>query len=91
VGQVGVENAKGFVDGLVAAGFAGLALERADLAFDFADDIGHADEVGFGGFKFAESLALLGFIFGDAGSFFKNGATIIRLAAEDLIEFAMIE
>ena len=38
---------------LVTPRLAGLTLERNDLAFDFLDDVGDADEVGFGVLEFA--------------------------------------
>jgi len=57
--ETGIEGLELVEQLLVAAGFAGLALERDDLAFDFLDDIGDADEVGFRVLEFAEGLFFL--------------------------------
>jgi hypothetical protein len=57
---------------LVTAGLAGLALERADLAFDFADQVGHAQQILLGGFQLAQRLLFLRLEFGDARRLFKN-------------------
>lgn len=89
VGEVGIEDAEGIGDGLVAAGFAGLALEGADLSFHLPDDVGDTDEVGLGVFEFAEGFAFLGFVFGDTGGFFEDGAAVVGFAAQDEVDFAL--
>ena len=50
--QVGVQC-------LITSRFAGLALQRADLALHFFDDVADAEKVCFGRFQFAERFFLL--------------------------------
>ncbi len=83
-GELGFEVLEFFLDGAEAFGFSGLALERADLAFDFADEVGDAEEVLFRMFEFAEGLAFLGFEAGDAGGFLEDHTTIFGFGGEDL-------
>src|SRR5439155_1248498 len=52
--QMGVENAQILVESLVAAGLLRLALETANLARHFGDDVRDAQEVGLGVFQFAQ-------------------------------------
>ena len=54
--QLGVEVLQFLDELLVAPRLAGLALERADLAFDFADEVGHAEQVLLGAFELAQGL-----------------------------------
>ena len=74
---------------LVTAGLAGLALQRNDLAFDFLDDVGDADEVGLGVLELAEGFLLLVLVLVDARGFFKNRAAILGMRAEDLVDLPL--
>ncbi len=89
VGEVGVEGAGVFEEGLVAAGFGGLALEGAHLAFHFGDDVGDAEEVGFGVVELAEGFFFLGFEFGDAGGFFEDSAAVFGLRGKEHVDLAL--
>ena len=75
---------------LVAAGFAGLALQGADLALHLAHDVVDADEIRFGVFELAQRFAFLRFELGDAGGFFEHGATIFRTTAQDQVDLALL-
>ena len=88
-GEAGIDRLELVEQLLVAAGFAGLALERDDLAFDFLDDVGDADEVGFRVLEFAERLFLLVLVFVDARGFFEDRAAIFGVGAEDLVDLAL--
>src|SRR6267142_884954 len=74
---------------LVAAGLAGLALQRNDLAFDFLDDVGDADKVRLGVLKLAEGFLLLVLVLVDARGFFKNRAAIFGVCAENLVDLSL--
>ena len=71
--------------------FFAVALERADAAFQLAEDVAQALEVAFGG-----GQAALGLVFavaepGDAGGFLKNFAPLARLGADDLGNAALAD
>ena len=89
VGNVRVENPQILENRLVAARLGGLTLQRADLAFDFLDDVLHANQVRLGVFQFAEGFLLLGLEFCNAGSLFKNRAPVLRAVAQDLVDLAL--
>ena len=74
---------------MVAAGFGGLALEGAHLAFHFGDDVGDAEEVGFGVVELAEGFFFLGFEFGDAGGFFEDSAAVFGFGREEHVDLAL--
>jgi len=75
---------------LVAAGLPGLPLQRADLPFHFADDVGQADEVGLGVLEFAQRLFLLALVLRDAGGFLENGAAIFGTRRQDRVDLALL-
>ena len=74
---------------MVAARFAGLALERADLALDLAHDVADPNEVGLGVFQFAQSLFFLGLELGDASGLLEYRPPILRPAAQDQVDLAL--
>jgi hypothetical protein len=76
--------------GLVPPRLAGLALERADLAFDLANDVGEADEIGLGVLELAERLLFLALVFRDAGGFLEDGAAVLRARGKDEIDLALL-
>jgi len=88
-GELGIEVLEFLLAGAVTAGFAGLALERSDLALDFADEIGDAQEVLLGDFEFAEGLAFLGLEPGDASGFLEHEAAVLGFAGEDLRDVSL--
>ena len=87
--ELGVEMLKFGGKLLVAARLAGLALERADLAFHLADEVGDAQQVLLGVFEFAQRLALLRLVLGDPGGLFKDHTPVFGLAGEDLGDVAL--
>src|SRR5208283_4400144 len=74
---------------LVAARLAGLALERPDLPFHFADEISDTQQVLVGVFQFAERLPFLALVFGDAGGFLENEAPVLGFARKNLRDVAL--
>ena len=88
--EVGVEDEDILVEVLPAAGFGGLALAGAHLAFEFCEDVVDAEEIGFGVFEFAEGLAFFGFAFGDAGGFLEDLAAVFGFGAEEHVDFALL-
>ena len=84
------EHAQVGVQSLITSGFPGLTLQRADLPLHFFDHVPDAEQIRFGRFQFAQRLALLRFIFGDAGRFFENRATIFRPRAQDHVDLALL-
>ncbi len=88
--MVGVEDLEVGHQGLVAARFSGLALERSDLPLHFLDDVANAQKVRVGRLQFAERFAFLAAVFGDAGGFFKDRAAIFRARAQDQIDLALL-
>ena len=73
----------------VAAGLAGLTLERTDLALHLFDGIGDAQKILLGVFQLAERFLFLRFEFRDASGFFKDHPAIFRLAGKDLRDVAL--
>jgi hypothetical protein len=88
-GQLGFQVLQVGDDLLVAPGLAGLALERTDLAFHLADQVGDAQEVLLGLFQLAKGFLLLGLEAGDAGGFLEHQTAVLGLAAEDLGDVAL--
>ena len=68
----------------VTARFAGLALERTDLAFHFPDQILDAQEVLFGVFQFAQRFLFLRLELGDSGGFLENQPAVLGFARKNL-------
>ena len=64
-------------------------MERADLAFDFLDQILDAQKILIGVFKLAERFAFLRFELGDAGGFLEDHATVIGFAGKNLRDVAL--
>ena len=75
----------------VAARFGGLALQGAELLFDFDDDVVYAGQIHLGRFEFCFAEALFGFEFCYAGGFFDDGAALHRLGGEDLADAALFD
>lgn len=88
-GELGFEVLEFGDELFVAAGFAGLALERTDLTFDLADEVGGPEEVLFRLIEFTEGFLLLAFEPGDAGGFFEDETAVFGFAAEDLGDVAL--
>src|SRR5688572_13001621 len=76
-------------DDFVPFGLAGLALERTNLAFHFANEIGDAQEILFGVFEFAERFLFLRLELGDAGSFLEHHAAVLGLGGKNLGDVAL--
>src|SRR5690606_3784788 len=70
-------------------GLGGLAAERADLAADLGDDVGDAGKVLVGEREFLQGLLALRFVFGDAGGLFEDGAALLGVGGEDLVDLAL--
>src|ERR1035437_6992686 len=73
----------------VAARFASLTLQRADLPFHFLDGVGNAQKILLGLFQFTERFFFLLFEFRDAGGFLENHPAIFRLARKNLRDVAL--
>ena len=87
--KLGVQMLQLLHELLVAARLAGLALQRADLPLDLADQVGHAQQVLLGGFQFAQRLFFLRLEFGDARGLLENHPPVLRLAGKDLRDVAL--
>ncbi|OQB91908.1 MAG: hypothetical protein BWX84_01186 [Verrucomicrobia bacterium ADurb.Bin118] len=87
--QLGVQVLQFRLQRPVPARLAGLALQRADLSFDLADEIADAQKILFRGFQFAQALAFLGFELGDAGGLFKNQPPVLGFAGQKLGDVAL--
>ncbi len=74
---------------LVAARLARLPLQRADLPFHLADDVGEADQVGLGVFEFAQGLLFLALVLRDPGGFLENRAAVFGTRRENLVDLAL--
>jgi hypothetical protein len=84
-----VEAAQAVAQLAVLLGLAGLALERADLAFDLADHVGQAQQVGVGLFELVERLLAVGLELGDAGGLLEDAAPVLGLGGEDHVDLAL--
>ncbi len=73
----------------VAASLTGLALQRAELFFDFDDDVVDAREIDFRGFQLGFGQTFFGLELGDAGSFFDDGAALHGFGGEDQTDAAL--
>ena len=76
---------------LVAAGLAGLPLERGALALELVDEIVDAGEVLLRRFELELGLAAARLELGDAGRFLDQLPAIGRLRAEDLADLALLD
>ena len=85
-----VEHAHIAVQFLVAPRLVRLTLHGADLALHLCEDVRHAQQIGLRVFQFAERLLLLRLTLGNAGSFFKNLAPILRLGGEQHVNFPLL-
>ncbi len=81
-----VQHAHFLAEGLVAMGFAGLSLERADLALDLADDVGQPQQIRVRMLELAQGLALVALVLGDTAGFLENLPAVLRTGAEDLVD-----
>ena len=70
----------------VFLGLFALLRQRAHLHLQFADDVVHPQEVLLFLFQLMGRFIFSGFIFYDAGRFFKNTAAVIALCAQNLID-----
>ena len=77
-------------ESLVAPGFAGLTLERSDLAFDLFDDVLHSNEIHLGVFELPQGLFFLSLVFRDAGGLLEDRPAVLRSAAEDLVDLPLL-
>ena len=68
-----------------------LALERIHLPRDFLENVIHAGQVQLGVFQTRFRQPLLGFEFGDAGSFFDDGPAVGGTAAQDLPDASLLD
>jgi hypothetical protein len=87
--QLRVEMLQFLGDLFVSPRFAGLALERADLAFHFSHEILNPDEVLLCVFELAKRFLFLGFVFCDAGGLFKDEPAVFRFAGKNLGNIAL--
>ena len=83
------EVAQAMVESLVTHGLSRLTTKTANLAPDFADHIRHAGEILIGQRELAHSFTPLTLVLGDAGSFFENGAALLGLRRENLVNLAL--
>ena len=82
MGEMRVEDAQVLHEGLVAARLSRLALERADLALHFLDDVGDAQEVALGVLQLTEGLFFLRLVLRDPGGLLEDRATVLGAAVE---------
>ena len=82
--ELGVQMLQLVHQRFVPARLARLALERTDLAFDFADQVGHAQEILVGVFELAQRFFFLRFELGDSCGFLKDHPSVIRFAGQNL-------
>ena len=75
----------------IALGLAGLALQRIHLPRHFVEDVVDARQVQLGVFQTRFRQPLAGLELGDAGGLFDDGATVGRLAAENLSDAALLD
>ena len=87
--QLGIEVLQSLRQLPVAARFARLPLERTDLPFDFAHQVGHPQQVLLGIFEFPQRLFLLRLVFGDARGLLKNHPPLLRFARKNLGDVAL--
>ena len=88
-GELGVQVLQLLGELLVAARFACLTLQRADLPLHFAHEIGHAQQILLGIFQFAQGLSPLRLVLRDARRLLENQPPVFRFAGEDLRDVAL--
>ena len=71
--------------------FLSLALERAQVALDFLDDVVQARKIGLGRFHLAERFFLPRLVLGDAGGFFDQQAPLFGLGVDDLADLSLLD
>ena len=87
--DVDVEPAQLVAQLLVLLGLADLALERADLALHLAEDVRLAEEVLLGLLDLAQGFLAVGLELRDAGGLLEDGAAVLGLRGEDLVDLAL--
>ena len=90
VGEMRVKCAEILHQRLVSPRLSRLPLKRSDLAFDFLDDVLHADEVHFRVFQLPERLLFLGFVFCDSSGFLEDCAPVLGPAAQDEVDLPLL-
>ncbi len=76
---------------LIAAGGAGLALERAQGALHFGDDVVEAQQIGGRFLELDLGDPLARFVAGDAGRFLDQPSPLLRLAGEDHADLPLLD
>ncbi len=72
-------------------GLAGLAFEAFHLAFDFGDDVGHAQQVLVGHLDLAQGLGLVMLVAGHAGGFLDEIAALLGAGLGDDADVALLD
>ena len=90
VAEVRFQQRQIAVERLVATGLCRLALEAAELAADFGEDVAEALEIGIGGFELAQRVAALGLVFCDARRFFENRAPVLGAGRQNRVNLALL-
>ena len=80
-----------FGQGAILARLAGLALQRVGLLLHLGHDVGELGEVLVGGFQFEFGFVAAGGEAANAGGFFENAATVLRLGADQLADLALAD
>ena len=88
-GELGIEVLQFRGQLFVAARFARLALEGANLPLHLPHQVGHAQQVLLGVFELAQRLFLLRLVLGDPGRLLEDHPAVFRLAREDLRDVAL--
>ena len=76
---------------LVVACFGRLNLDRAQLLFNFLNDVVHPQQVLLCPFQFAEGLFFLGLVLANAGGFFKNQVPFNRVGLQQDVDFPLLD
>ena len=75
----------------IASRLGRLALQRAELLFDFDDDVVDARKIDLRRFELRFRQALLGLELGDARGFFDDRAALVRLGRKDQPDAALLD
>ena len=67
-----------------------LSLERPELLFDLADHVGQARQVRLGVFELARGFLALALVFGDAGGFLEDRASVLRPRRQNQVDLALL-
>ena len=89
VGEVRVENTVIGGERLEAAGLCHLALQGVHAALLLREDVGNPEQVRLGVFEFAEGVLFLALELRDASRFFEDGAALLGLGGEDLVDLTL--